>query len=289
MEIINNKVSIVVPCYLKEKFLAETLDSVLSQTYNNWECLVVDDGSPDNCYSIAKEYCNKDSRFSVIKQNNKGLSYARNIGIQNTNGEFILPLDADDIIAPTYLEKIIGRFNSIPETKLVYCLAKCFGDNDKSYTLPSYNYLLFLKQSLIYSSAVFKRCDYDLTKGYNPNMKYGLEDWDFWLSLLNKDDIVYCIQEELFYYRKTQSSMTKGTIEHLSEMEIQIFKNHPDKYLPVASNWIVLNRQLRDLTNELSSTKEELIKTRNSFAFRLGKLLLKPFSRIRHQLYNSHQ
>jgi glycosyltransferase involved in cell wall biosynthesis len=278
-------VSIIVPCYKKEKYLRETLDSVLSQTYKKWECIIVDDGSPDNCYAIAKEYCDKDSRFFVIHQTNKGVSAARNNGIQHSHGKYILPLDADDVLASTYLEKAIDKYKEVPEAKLVYCLAKCIGGNNSQYTLPSFDYSSFLKQSIIYCTALFKRDDYELTSGYNPNMQYGLEDWDFWLSLIDENDIVCCINEELFYYRISESSRTEKTIAHLSEMEIQIFKNHPDKYFPVASNWIVLNRQLRDLTNELLAAKEELTRTRNSFAFRLGKLLLRPFSIIRHQLY----
>ncbi len=93
-------VSIVVPCYNQAHFLDETLQSVLDQSYSNWECIIVNDGSPDNTEDIAKQWCNKDYRFTYLYKENGGLCSARNAGISISKGEFILPLDSDDIIAP---------------------------------------------------------------------------------------------------------------------------------------------------------------------------------------------
>lgn len=271
------KVSIIVPCYNKEQYLLDTLNSVLSQTYNNWECIIVDDGSIDNSYSIAKEYCRKNNHFFVIRQDNKGVSVARNTGIYHSDGEFVLPLDADDMIAPSFLEKAIRRFCEVPETKLVYSMVRCFGDSNEIYNLPPFDYQQFLKQNLICCTALFRRSDYDLTHGYSSTMLYGLEDWDFWLSLLSENDIVYRMEEELFFYRMIDHSRTEETVKHLSEMEKQIFLNHKDKYAKSSSDWIVLNRHIRELECELLATRTELSKTRHSRAFVIGKFLLKPY------------
>ena len=104
-------ISIIVPCYNKAVYLTDALDSVLNQTYLNWECIIIDDGSPDATASIAKEYLNKDKRFKYYYQDNQGVSLARNNGIKRSSGKFILPLDADDIIEPTYIEKALKHFD----------------------------------------------------------------------------------------------------------------------------------------------------------------------------------
>ena len=179
---ITKSVSIIVPCYKQAEYLPETLDSVLAQTYQNWECVIVNDGSPDNTEVIARKYLDKDARFRYVWQENKGLASARNTGISNSDGEFILPLDSDDIILPTYIEKAVNHFAMNPETKLVYCKAEFFGRINQKWDLKKYNYDSLIWNNCIFCSAVYRRCDYDATQGYNPNMINGFEDWDLWLS-----------------------------------------------------------------------------------------------------------
>ena len=170
-------ISIIVPCYNQAEYLPETLNSVLAQTYSNWECVIVNDGSPDNTDTIAKGYLKKDNRIKYVYQENKGLATARNTGICNSIGEYILPLDADDLIAPTYIEKAIDRFSQFPETKLVYCKGHTFGSSNHPMVLADYDYDTFIWGNCIFCSALYRRSDYDKTPGYNANMVYGLEDW----------------------------------------------------------------------------------------------------------------
>lgn len=104
----NKKVSIIIPCYNTEIYLEETLESIEKQTYNNIEVILIDDGSKDRTYEIIKNYKEKSSReIIVIKQENKGVSKARNIGIINATGEYICFLDSDDIISSFFIEKLI--------------------------------------------------------------------------------------------------------------------------------------------------------------------------------------
>ena len=105
-------VSIIIPCYNQAKFLQETLQSVNHQTYSNWECIIINDGSPDNTEEIALEWCYKDVRFKYFKKENGGLSSARNFGILHARGDLILPLDADDKISKNYLS-ISHRLQSL--------------------------------------------------------------------------------------------------------------------------------------------------------------------------------
>ena len=101
------KVSIGVPVYNVEVYLRECLDSIMNQTFKDFEVIMVDDGSTDNSFSICQEYVAKDNRFKLIHQENKGLAGARNTCIKNMHGEYITWIDSDDKIKPDYLEKLL--------------------------------------------------------------------------------------------------------------------------------------------------------------------------------------
>ena len=102
----NELISIIVPVYKVEKYLNRCIDSILNQTYTNFECILVDDGSPDNCPTICDEYAKIDSRIKVIHKSNGGLSSARNAGLDICQGEYICFIDSDDWVSPLYLEKL---------------------------------------------------------------------------------------------------------------------------------------------------------------------------------------
>lgn len=271
----SGKISIIVPCFKQAIYLPEALDSVLAQTYSNWECIIVNDGSPDNTDEVAKRYMDLDTRFKYIKQQNKGLSTARNVGIENSCGEYILPLDADDKIGPTYLEKAIRHFESFPETKLIYCKAKLFGKRNHYWDLPPYDYNTFIWENCIFCTAMYRRRDYNKTLGYNVNMVGGNEDWDFWLSLLKKDDVVYRIDEILFFYRVKSTSMsTELSKYYLENNLVQLYNNHPEIYDSYKDRIIYYHNFL----SEVLELKDELSRIRESHAYRLGKVLLKPLN-----------
>jgi glycosyltransferase involved in cell wall biosynthesis len=100
-------ISVIVPIYNVEKYLTRALDSILAQTYHDWEAILVDDGSIDKSGSIADEYAQKDERFKVIHKENGGLSDARNVGTEHVTGEYLLFLDSDDFLHPQLMELCI--------------------------------------------------------------------------------------------------------------------------------------------------------------------------------------
>lgn len=280
---IAHRVSIIVPCYKQAEYLAEALDSVMAQTYKDWECIIVNDGSPDSTENVAKQYLAKDTRFKYVWKENGGLSSARNIGISNSEGEFILPLDADDLIDPTYLEIAMNHFAQFPETKLVYCKANKFGKENGYWNLEPYDYEKLIWNNCIFCTALFRRLDYDQTNGYNENMIHGYEDWDFWLTLLKKGDAVFRIDKVLFHYRTKESSMITemANFHHIDESLIQICKNHPEIYSPYYY-WMFDYHNNKD---EVSRLLGELKQVRSSYAYRLGKCMLKPMSWIRQWMF----
>lgn len=128
----NSLVSIIIPCYNQAKFLPETLQSVLKQTFCNWECIIINDGSPDNTHQIAQEWVNIDNRFKYLNIKNSGVSNARNKGIQVSKGNYIQFLDADDILEQ---DKLLMQVKYLDEEKfvdIVYSSSRYFFCNNKS-------------------------------------------------------------------------------------------------------------------------------------------------------------
>nr|WP_315223136.1 glycosyltransferase family A protein [uncultured Flavobacterium sp.] len=203
----NNLVSIIVPCYNQAQYLSDALHSVLEQTYTNWECIIVDDGSPDNTVEIAKKWIDQDDRFKYIFKENGGLSSARNAGITQSKGQFILPLDADDRIGKNYLEFAVEAFQQDSTLKVVYCKAQKFGSETGEWYLRPFSLENLAKFNMIFCSAFFKKTDWELIGGYDSNMKHGLEDWEFWTSLLKNGGNVKQMDFIGFYYRVKSGSM----------------------------------------------------------------------------------
>lgn len=259
-------VSIIVPCYNQGCYLEETLDSVLCQTYQNWECIIVNDGSIDNTADIAKAYLEKDPRFKYIYQNNSGLSSARNTGVQHSNGYFILPLDSDDLISSEYISLGVAAHENDPDLKIVYCRADLFGIHSGEWQLPEYSLERMLGRNCIFCSAIYKREDYDKAGGYKTNMKYGYEDWDFWLSILENGDKVYKIDKILFHYRVRKRSMARSLDSaKTSCLRHQIWQNHRELYSKYFLN---------------PCETFEYIGVANSKEYKLGKCLLFPIYRL---------
>ncbi|OKH34565.1 glucosyl transferase [Calothrix sp. HK-06] len=113
------KVSVIIPVYNAERYVAATIESVLSQTYENFEIIIVDDGSPDNSIEVCQKFT--DSRIRIIRQKNRGLPGARNTGIRHAKGDYLAFLDADDIWLPTKLEKHVYHLNSSPTVGISFC------------------------------------------------------------------------------------------------------------------------------------------------------------------------
>ena len=107
------KVSVIVPVYNTEKYLPQCLDSIINQTFTDFECICINDGSTDNSLSILEEYAKKDSRIRIISQKNAGLSNVKNVGIKNATGIYITFIDSDDFVSLDYIEKLFKCIDEI--------------------------------------------------------------------------------------------------------------------------------------------------------------------------------
>jgi glycosyltransferase involved in cell wall biosynthesis len=130
-------VSIIVPCHYQAQYLDEALQSILNQTYTNWECIIVDDGSPDNTEDIAKKWMEKDNRFKYVFQKNKGVSSARNLGIDRAFGKYIQFLDGDDILEKEKISYQIRILQKNIDIDVIYGSSRYFfnGDQKNLYSI----------------------------------------------------------------------------------------------------------------------------------------------------------
>ena len=226
----NPLVSVIIPCFNQARYVSETLESVQQQTFTDFECIVVNDGSTDDSLLKIKAFCEDDTRFRYIDKPNEGVSVARNTAIRQSKGKFLLPLDADDKIAPTYLEKTVTYLKQHPEVKLVCTNTRLFGTKNVDYDLPEYDYRRIICRNVLVCTALFRRKDFDKTSGYNPRMVKGLEDWDIWLSFLKESDQVHRINEYLFFYRMKYESRNRSSFKAYAKVREQIWENHKDIY-----------------------------------------------------------
>lgn len=120
-----NIVSVIIPVYKTEKFLKRCLDSILAQTYRDFEAILIDDGSPDRCGTICDAYAAKDKRLRVIHQTNQGLSAARNAGLNICRGEYIAFVDSDDYVAPEFLQVTIEKLRNARADMVVFNAQYC--------------------------------------------------------------------------------------------------------------------------------------------------------------------
>jgi glycosyltransferase involved in cell wall biosynthesis len=251
----NPLVSVIVPCYNQAQYLDECLQSVLEQTYENWECIIVNDESPDNTEKIVKQWLNRDLRFKYVFKENGGLSSARNSGISIARGEFILPLDADDKIGKNYLKLGISEFLNDEFLKVVYCRAEKFGIENGEWILKDFSLKLLAKDNMIFCSALYRKKDWELVMGYDANMIYGLEDWEFWIAILKNGGGVKKLNYLGFFYRIKTKSMIKD-IEKSQKKKIfeYISVKHADFMVKELGSFMYLTSTIeknnKNLTNE---------------------------------------
>jgi glycosyltransferase involved in cell wall biosynthesis len=224
-------VSVIIPCYNQAKYIKEAVESVLNQTLQNFEIIIVNDGSKDNTAQLLQ--ASNFPKTKIITTENRGVSSARNTGIKAAQGKYILPLDADDKIGNTYLQKACEILEKNLDVGIIYCQAKIFGKRNEIWNLPKYTLHGMLAGNIIFNAGVFRKSTWEKTRGYDESLTLW-EDWDFWISILETGLIPHKIEEILFYYRKHGESSTRKLKRENDELKIarkkqaftKIVKNH---------------------------------------------------------------
>ena len=255
-----SKVSIVIPCYNKELYISEAIESALAQTYKDIEIVIVNDCSGDNSAQIIKEYADKYQQIKFIDfDKNEGVIKARNTAIEAAGGEYILPLDADDTIEPTYVEKAVKILEKNKDIGVVYCKVKFFGEKNGNLNCPEFseNYLLY--SSCISSCSMFRKKDFIKCGGDRDYMKDGCEDWDLWLYFYENGYLFYRIPENLLNYRILKNDFTRTVTQKENQKDLWklMVKNHINLYL---NNETFYNRLFKKQKNPINKLKKKIKK-----------------------------
>ena len=196
-------VSVIVPLYNAAPFIGEALESVIASTYRPMEVVVVDDGSTDNSLSIAQDIAKRHPEIKVLHQPNAGVSAARNHAIREAKGTFILPLDADDTISPTYIAHAVEAMKD--DVRVVGSKAEYIGAKQGEWKLPNYSPELLARRNMIPITSLFRKADWMRVGGFCEEEIYR-EDWDFWLSMMELGGKFVRLEETGLYYRVLQGS-----------------------------------------------------------------------------------
>lgn len=241
-------VSIITPMYNGGKYIGETIESVLDQSYTDWEMIVIDDGSKDNGPEIVKSYSLKDSRIMLVSQANGGSGAARNNGIRRASGQYIALLDADDTWNANFLEKQIALMKE-KNTELVYSSHTRIDENGAECLQP------FIVPAKLEYKDLLKSCSISCLTGLYDTKTYGKvylredmknlrDDYVYWLEIIKKVKIAYGNQDILANYRVLQSSASrkkkKVIVPHFMVL-YKIEKLGLIKSLYYLSNWAIIS------------------------------------------------
>lgn len=280
------KISVIIPCYKQADFLSEAIESVLSQTYPNWECIIVNDGSPDDTEEIALSYCDKDIRIKYCRKENGGLSSARNAGIKMATGEYLQFLDADDVIEKDKLKLQTETFKEKPVDISVtnYCLFK--GDitnkfenflSQQPYKLTLVGFLYEWASTFVIPihAGLFNRSFLEKNNiAFNESVR-AREDWIFWCqSVLAEARFDYLVKKLAFYRVHSGAMTTDPDLMNLAKL-----KSYFEVYdlLPAEMKAEYRDRMSVLLVNQLSKSN---IKTKNKSKLLVNKLFQVIFAHL---------
>tara|TARA_R110000868_G_scaffold14457_5_gene67376 strand:- start:28396 stop:29235 length:840 start_codon:yes stop_codon:yes gene_type:complete len=213
------KLSIIIPCYNSEKTLEKTLESVFTQIYDDWEALIINDGSTDGTEIIALSWVEKDKRFKYFAKPNEGLGKTRNYGIAKSAGKYILPLDSDNLVVKDFAKIAIAILDSNSEIGVVHGHAEYFGNKTGLWKIDEFDMTKILVDNYIDACAVYKKNLWNIVGGYDENMPFqGNEDWDFWIALGIENVRFYHLNQITFKYFVAKNSMIQSFTDKMHQL-----------------------------------------------------------------------
>jgi glycosyltransferase involved in cell wall biosynthesis/Tfp pilus assembly protein PilF len=225
-------VSVIIPCYNYARYLRAAVESVIGQTYENTEIIIVNDGSTDNSAQVAEELiaAHPDRSIRLINQPNAGQpAISRNRGITEARGEYLLCLDADDLIAPTMIEECLEVLESDPGVAIAYTDRLDFDGVDQVVYAGVYDFPRLRYANHLSYCALFRREVWDAVGGYRTNVK-GVEDWDFWVAAGAKGFNGRRIPKPLFKYRRHDTGIFQEALADFDRKSAQVLLNNREAY-----------------------------------------------------------
>jgi glycosyltransferase involved in cell wall biosynthesis len=225
-------VSIVLTCYNLGRYLDEAVASVEAQTYRDFELIIVDDGSTDpaTVEAVARY---RPPQALAIRIANRGLPGARNEGFRHSRGRYLCAFDADDRLAPEWLEKAVAFLDARPDIAFVSHWLRMFGDEEGDWTPDRSDLEALLERNTFNGAALMRREAFEAAGGFDESMTQGCEDWDFWLSVLESGMQGAIIPEVLFFYRRRADSMSREMMRGDTHVDLyeRLVRKHERSYV----------------------------------------------------------
>lgn len=264
-------ISVIIACYNDVQYIEQAVISALNQTYPNKEVIIVDDGSDAATKAILKKL--KPRITKLITQENQGQSIARNNGIREAKGEYVLNLDSDDFFELSFCEKAIKKFQEDKEIAIVTCQSIRFNKRGKiDVFIPRGGTIKdFLFSNSAMGSSMFKRKDWERCGGYEEKLPIlGFEDWEFYIQILKQGGYTYVLDETLFNYQMRINSTTHRIRDLKQDKFKQIILKHKELYKDNFENLI------ENLLERIKREEAEKIKNTKRLDFLIGKRILQP-------------
>lgn len=267
------QITTVIPCYNQGEYIEEAINSILNQTFKDIDIIVVNDGSTEKSTVDILNSLNS-SRTRIIHTENKGPGAARNLGISQTNAEYILLLDADDYFLPTYLQKAVNIIEIKNNIGVVTCGVTFFGDNNQNYMPKGGDVKNFLVKNNSCGNSLFRRICWEQAAGFDESMIYGSVDWDFWIRITKLGWLVEVIPEYLFFYRQHGYSISTEREKRKPEIYRYIVNSHREvfeKYI----DFVLYEKEktIYSYKHENAALKNDLYSIYNNKAFKLSKII----------------
>ena len=224
------KVSVIITCYNLGQYLDEAVNSVLSQTYQDFEILIVNDGSTDD-FTNGLLAAYQRAKTTVYHTENQGLPSARNYGIERATGEYVCCLDADDKYHTEFLEKTVVVFEKDLEEKfgIVTTNYQLFENSTNKIDVIDFDPYILAVENCLHVASLFRRKCWRLVGGFAVNLS-GYQDWSLWLAIIARGYKWFTIKEYLFFYRDRAGSMLKRSDKNRNEIFQLIISNNREFY-----------------------------------------------------------
>lgn len=268
-------ISIIIPCYNDAQYIEQAVNSALNQTYTNKEVIVIDDGSNFETKTVLKKLEPKITK--LITQENKGQSTARNVGIREAKGNYILVLDSDDFFEPNFCEEAVAVIKSNLDVKIVTSHLRRFTDERTlDVFVPSGGDITtFVLHNGATGSAMFRKSDALALGGYDEQMRKGFEDWEFYIRLLASGGNAKVLPKLYLNYRVRNNSTTSRANKVKEELLSYIYIKNKAVFLKHIDIYVI------SLLQKIDREEKEKIKIYNRIDYKVGSLILKPFRFIK--------
>ena len=225
------KVSVIIPCFNASAWIAETVESVVAQTLREFEVVLVEDGSTDDTRSVIVRLIAQysDHAMRLLLQDDVGLAAARNHGISAARGRYILPLDADDQIAPTMLQACADALDDQPDTAIVFTDRQDFGELQGCHAAGRYELARLKYFNQISYCSLYRREVWEAIGGYRVNVN-GFDDWDFWVAAAVRGFRGHHLPQPLHRHRRRGGSFLMRIADDYERLFATIILNNREAY-----------------------------------------------------------